>query len=72
MNVVKLERLKSEVETLAYLKKHDVNIAKVYGDVNCTRILQDINLRLNSEEQPFRRLTDEEYLTKTSHTGTVC
>lgn len=66
MNIVKLERLKSEVETLAYLKKHDVNIAKVYGDVNCTRILQDINLRLNSEEQPFRRLTDEEYLIATN------
>ena len=66
MNVVKLEQLKSEVETLAYLKKHDVNIAKVYGDVNCTRILQDINLRLNSEAQPFRRLTDEEYLIATN------
>lgn len=62
MNVVKLQRLKSEVETLAYLKKHDVNIAKVYGDVNCTRILQDINLRLYGDVQPFRHLTDEEYL----------
>lgn len=62
MNVVKLQRLKCEVETLAYLKSHDVNIAKVYGDVNCTRILQDINLRLNSNNQPFRHLTDEEYL----------
>lgn len=66
MNIEKLERLKSEVETLAYLKKHDVNIAKVYGDVNCTRILQDINLRLESENQPFRRLTDEEYLIATN------
>lgn len=66
MNVVKLQRLKSEVETLAYLKKHDVNIAKVYGDVNCTRILQDINLRLYNNEQPFRHLTDEEYLIATN------
>ena len=66
MNVVKLQRLKSEVETLAYLKKHDVNIAKVYGDVNCTRILQDINLRLYNDKQSFRRLTDEEYLMVTN------
>lgn len=66
MNIEKLERLKSEVETLAYLKKHDVNIAKVYGDVNCARILQDINLRLDTQEQPFKRLTDEEYLLVTN------
>lgn len=66
MNVVKLQRLKSEVETLAYLKKHDVNIAKVYGDVNCTRILQDINLRLYNDKQSFRHLTDEEYLMVTN------
>lgn len=66
MNVVKLQRLKSEVETLVYLKKHDVNIAKVYGDVNCTRILQDIDLRLYGDVQPFRHLTDEEYLIATN------
>lgn len=66
MNVMKLQRLKSEVETLAYLKKHDVNIVKVYGDVNCTRILQDINLRLYGDVQPFRHLTDEEYLIATN------
>ena len=66
MNIVKLQRLKNEVETLAYLKKHDVNIAKVYGDVNCTRIIQDINLRLNNNKQSFRHLTDEEYLIATN------
>ena len=66
MNVVKLQRLKSEVKTLAYLKKHDVNIAKVYCDVNCTRILQDINLRLDSNKHSFRHLTDEEYLIVTN------
>lgn len=66
MNVLKLQRLKSEVETLVYLKKHDVNIAKVYSDVNCTRILQDINLRLYVDVQPFRHLTDEEYLIATN------
>lgn len=66
MNIEKLERLKSEVETLAYLKKHDVNIAKVYGDVNCARILQDINLRLDTQNQPFKCLTDEEYLLVTN------
>lgn len=66
MNVLKLQRLKSEVETLAYLKKHDVNIAKVYGDVNCIRILQDINLQLYGDVQPFRHLTDEEYLIATN------
>lgn len=66
MNVAKLQRLKCEVETLVYLKKHDVNIAKVYSDVNCTRILQDINLRLDNNKQPFRHLTDEEYLIVTN------
>ena len=66
MNIVKLQRLKNEVETLAYLKKHDVNIAKVYGDVNCTRILQDINLRLDNDKQSFRHLTDKEYLMVTN------
>ena len=66
MNLVKLQRLKCEVETLAYLKKHDVNIAKVYGDVNCTRILQDINLRLDNDKQSFRHLTDKEYLMVTN------
>lgn len=62
MNIQKLERLKNEVQTLAYLKQHNVNIAKVYSDVNCTRILQDINLRLDTEKSAFRKLTDEEYL----------
>lgn len=66
MSVDKLEQLKCEVETLAFLKKHDVNIAKVYGDVNCTRILQEINLRIDTENQGFRRLTDEEYLLATN------
>lgn len=66
MTIEKLERLKSEVQTLAYLKKHNVNIAKVYSDVNCTRILQDINLRLDSEKQAFYKLTDKEYLLATN------
>ena len=66
MTIEKLERLKSEVQTLAYLKKHNVNIAKVYSDVNCTRILQDINLRLDLEKQAFHKLTDEEYLLATN------
>lgn len=66
MSTENLERLKSEVETLAFLKKHDVNIAKVYSDVNCTKLLQDISLRIDTENQGFRRLTDEEYLLATN------
>ena len=58
-----LEKRLSDLRTLKYLKRHDVNIRKVYSDINCDKLINDVYHRMDElEQQPFRRMTDEEYL----------
>lgn len=62
MNVERLLKLKQEAETMAYLKKHNADIRKVYADVHFNQIIEDINAQLFAYNMPFRKMTDEEYM----------
>lgn len=39
MNIERLLKLKQEAETMAYLKKHNADIQKVYADVHFNQII---------------------------------
>lgn len=60
MNVERLLKLKQEAEAMAYLKKHNADIRKVYSDVHFNQIIEDINAQLFAYNMTFRKMTDEE------------
>ena len=62
MTIERLLKLKQEAETMAYLKKHNADIQKVYSDVHFNQIVEDINLQLSAYQMPFTKMTNEEYM----------
>lgn len=58
----RLLQIRDEARAMQYLKKHDVNIQKVYNDVYFNRIIADIETELLLMEQPFQKLSDKEFL----------
>lgn len=62
MTKERLLQIRDEARAMQYLKKHDVNTNKVYSDVYFNRIIADIETELLLMEQPFIRLSDEEFL----------
>lgn len=56
-----IEKRLQELKTLRFLKKHDVNIQKVYSDINCDMLIAECYYRLDCYDTTFQRLTDSQY-----------
>ena len=57
----KMQKRLQELETLRYLKKHDVVINKVYSDINCDFLINECYYMLACLDPTFHRLTDSQY-----------
>ena len=56
-----IEKRLQELKTLRFLKKHDVNIQKVYSDINCDMLIAECYYRLDCHNTTFQHLTDSQY-----------
>lgn len=65
----RLEKLRMEAQTMAYLKKHDANIQKVYSDVNFNQIIADIDVQLYLYNTPFEEMSDADFSRLSSLSG---
>lgn len=57
----KIQKRLQELETLRYLKKHDVVINKVYSDINCDFLINECYHMSACQDTTFQRLTDSQY-----------
>lgn len=48
-----IEKRLQELKTLRFLKKHDVNIQKVYSDINCDMLIAECYYRLDCYDSTF-------------------